>query len=591
MNVLIIGGGFVGQATYLLNNPDINIFIYDINKDLCIPRDIELEEIIEKIDLIFICVPTPLNVNGTCSTKIIENILKKVKHSFIVIRSTIPIGFCDKNKVFFMPEFLTEKNWIEDFINNKNWIFGIYKDCSEDISNEFKNKITKLINLAHKNNKITSNNIYFIENKEAEILKLILNTFLSTKVIYFNEIFEFTQKNNINYNNLIELIKLDDRIGNTHLQVPCCGLIGYGGTCFPKDTNSLYYQFQENGLNSSILEANLFKNEHIYRVERDWLKDKGRTNLDISNKIILVSGGAGFLGRNLIKRLLSEKENKIICVDNLITGSLDNIKEFMNNENFYFLNFDVTHKLFLPKVDEVYHLASLASPDKYKEFPIETILVNVEGTKNLLDLCKINKSKMLFTSTSEIYGDPLVHPQPESYYGNVNTMGERSCYDESKRMAETLIYEYKKKYNLDVKIVRIFNTYGEFMNINDGRVITNFIKNIKENKNVQIYGDGTQTRSFCYVDDMVDGLIKMMNSNYQGPTNLGNPNCEFTLNLLVEEFEKIIGKKIKVEYLKATENDPKQRKPIIDKAIKELGWFPKINLEEGLKRTLEYFKD
>jgi UDP-glucuronate decarboxylase len=307
-------------------------------------------------------------------------------------------------------------------------------------------------------------------------------------------------------------------------------------------------------------------------------------------KVIVITGGAGFLGRNLCKRLLEDSNNKIICLDNLITGKESNIEEFMNNERFLFINHDIIGQIQLPYFDEVYHLASLASPEKYKKYPIETILVNFQGTKNVLDLCKKYKAKFLFTSTSEVYGDPLVHPQPEEYYGNVNTIGERSCYDESKRLAETLIYEYRKNFNLDTKIVRIFNTYGPYMDINDGRVITNFINKINNNDCVQIYGDGTQTRSFCYVDDMIDGLILMMNSNESGPINLGNPDCEFTLNELVSIFRKLYNKDIIIEYLEGTENDPKCRKPIIDKAKQKLNWYPKVNLEKGLINTINYFK-
>lgn len=303
-------------------------------------------------------------------------------------------------------------------------------------------------------------------------------------------------------------------------------------------------------------------------------------------KIILVTGGAGFLGRHLCGKLLENPINKIICLDNLITGKESNIEEFKSNVNFQFINCDITKYIDLPYIDEIYNLASLASPDKYKKYPIETIMVNVIGTKNILDLARVYNAKVLLTSTSEVYGDPLIHPQSEEYYGNVNIIGERSCYDESKRLAETIMYEYRKLYSLDTKIVRIFNTYGPYMDEKDGRVITNFIDKIKNNKEVEIYGTGEQTRSFCYVDDLIDGLIKMMNSKESGPINLGNPNCEFTLNELVKVLEKITNKKLGIKYLPETENDPKCRKPIIDKAINKLNWFPKINLEDGLKKMI-----
>ena len=585
MNILIIGFGFVGKATYLLNNKDINIFVYDINPDICIPKNLNLNEIIKIVDLVFINLPTPLNIDGTCYTKLIDDTIDKINHEFIIVRSTIPIGYCDSKNVFFMPEFLTEKNWKDDFINNTNWIFGIYENCRIEKKNKFIDKITYLINSAYINKSINYNNVSFCTTKEAELTKLVKNTFLSTKVTYFNEIYELTNKLNINYNNVINLVKTDERIGKTHMLCPGHdGKRGYGGTCFPKDTNSMYYQMISHNINSHIFEANLYRNEMIDRPERDWLDDKGRTNIsNNNNKIILVTGGAGFLGRHLCKKLLEDKNNKVICLDNLITGKEKNIEEFLNNPNFKFLKFDITKKIFLPHVDEIYNLASLASPDKYKKYPLETINVNFMGTQNLLELAKTHKAKILLTSTSEVYGDPLIHPQPEEYYGNVNTIGERSCYDESKRLAETLMYEYRKIYNLDTKIVRIFNTYGPYMDENDGRVITNFIYKIKNNEPIEIYGDGEQTRSFCFVDDMINGLIKMMNSVENGPINLGNPNCEFTLNELVKLLEKIINKKLDVIKLEKTENDPRCRKPIIDKAIEKLNWFPQINLEDGLK--------
>jgi UDP-glucuronate decarboxylase len=308
-------------------------------------------------------------------------------------------------------------------------------------------------------------------------------------------------------------------------------------------------------------------------------------------KTILVTGGAGFLGRHLCCNLLEDPENKVICIDNFITGSINNIHDLISNPNFRFINHDIIQPIDLDEpIDEIYNLASLASPDKYKEYPIETIMVNFMGTKNMLDLAKKYNAKILLTSTSEVYGDPEVHPQPEYYYGNVNTVGERSCYDESKRLAETIMYEYKKLYKIDTKIVRIFNTFGPYMNINDGRVITNFIAKINNKEAVEIYGDGKQTRSFCYVDDMIDGLIAMMNSKEHGPINIGNPDCEFTMNELVRLFEKIYDMQIDVKYLNATENDPKCRKPVITKAIEKLNWYPKVCLEEGLRKTIAFYK-
>ena len=317
----------------------------------------------------------------------------------------------------------------------------------------------------------------------------------------------------------------------------------------------------------------------------------------MSIKTVLVTGGAGFLGYHVCYRLLNEN-NKVICVDNLISGSLHNISEFFTNDNFSFYQIDITNSYELfenlckeEQIDEIYHLACIASPEKYKVYSIETLITSFEGTKNILNIAKHYNSKLLFTSTSEIYGDPLVHPQPEEYFGNVNTVGERSCYDEGKRVAESLIYEYRKRYNLDLKIVRLFNTYGPHMSINDGRVITNFIYRIINNKPIQIYGTGEQTRSFCYVDDLIDGLFLMMDSCEIGPINLGNPNCEFTLNELVSIFEEIIERSLDVEYLRATGDDPKQRKPDITKAVNLLSFDPKVTLKDGLRKTIDSFKE
>jgi UDP-glucuronate decarboxylase len=333
-------------------------------------------------------------------------------------------------------------------------------------------------------------------------------------------------------------------------------------------------------------------------------------------KTIVVTGGAGFIGSNLCVYLLAQSpENRVICVDNLITGSLDNLREiYKDSENmksrFSFIDYDITKpvcpELFGEHVDEIYHLASIASPEKYKKYPMETLLTSINGTQRVLDYCVLYNCKMMFTSTSEVYGDPLVHPQPETYYGNVNTVGERSCYDEGKRVAETLVYEYQKRFpDLDLKIARLFNTYGPRMDLDDGRVITNFIRQIKRGEAITIYGDGTQTRSFCYVDDMVRALVAFMGAAETsvgdvGPVNIGNPRCEFTMNELVEVFRKALGRRggedgdddgaaFAVKYLPRTQDDPMCRRPVITKAEELFGFRCAVGLEEGIQRVWDYF--
>ena len=326
-------------------------------------------------------------------------------------------------------------------------------------------------------------------------------------------------------------------------------------------------------------------------------------------KTILVTGGAGFIGSNLCIYLLSQSPNNhVICMDNLITGHLDNLGEIYAHDGasrFRFIEYDITKPndptlLGEEHIDEIYHLASIASPEKYKKYPMETLLTSLNGTQRVLDYCVLYNCKMLFTSTSEVYGDPLVHPQPETYYGNVNTVGERSCYDEGKRVAETLVYEYQKRFpDLDLKVARLFNTYGPRMDLDDGRVITNFIRQIRRGAPIEIYGDGTQTRSFCYVDDTVRGLVAFMEARSTdiltvGPVNIGNPHCEFTMNELVEVFRRVLRHDggdvaFAVKYLPRTQDDPMCRRPVITKAEELFGFECRVGLEEGIQRVWDYF--
>jgi UDP-glucuronate decarboxylase len=308
-------------------------------------------------------------------------------------------------------------------------------------------------------------------------------------------------------------------------------------------------------------------------------------------KRILITGGAGFVGSHLCERLLAEG-NDIICLDNFFTGSKDNIAHLIGKPYFELVRHDVTMPFFA-EVDEIYNLACPASPIHYQYNPIKTVKTSVMGAINMLGLAKRVKAKVLQASTSEVYGDPTVHPQPESYWGNVNPIGKRSCYDEGKRCAETLFMNYKEQNGVRIKIARIFNTYGPRMSPNDGRVVSNFIVQALQHKDITIYGDGSQTRSFMYVDNLVEGLIRLMNSpeNVTGPINLGNPG-EFTMNELAQLVIKLTGSKSKLEYFPLPDDDPLQRKPDISLAQSLLNnWTPSINLEQGLIKTIDYFRD
>ncbi|MCL2097758.1 MAG: SDR family oxidoreductase [Bacteroidales bacterium] len=308
-------------------------------------------------------------------------------------------------------------------------------------------------------------------------------------------------------------------------------------------------------------------------------------------KRILVTGGAGFIGSHLCERLLNEN-NEVICLDNYFTGSRDNIVHLINNPRFELVRHDVINP-FMAEVDEIYNLACPASPVHYQYNAIKTIKTSIMGAINMLGLAKRTKATILQASTSEVYGDPAVHPQHESYWGNVNPIGIRSCYDEGKRCAETLFMDYHRQNEVDIKIVRIFNTYGPRMHPQDGRVVSNFIVQALQNKDLTIYGDGKQTRSFQYVDDLVEGMMRMMNTpkSFIGPVNIGNPH-EFTMLELAEKIIQLTRSSSKITFLPLPSDDPKQRRPNISLAKKMLkDWEPKIQLEEGLKKTIAYFKE
>jgi UDP-glucuronate decarboxylase len=311
--------------------------------------------------------------------------------------------------------------------------------------------------------------------------------------------------------------------------------------------------------------------------------------LEVTKKMrVLITGGAGFLGSHLVDRLM-QNGDEVICLDNFYTGKKENVQSWIDHPNFELIRHDITEPIRL-EVDQIYHLACPASPVHYQSNPIKTIKTNVLGTMNMLGLAKRLKAKFFLASTSEIYGDPDVHPQQEDYWGNVNPIGIRSCYDEGKRIAETLTYDYHRQHDLDVRVVRIFNTYGTRMLETDGRVVSNFISQSLRGKSLTVYGDGSQTRSFCYVSDLIEGFIRLMQSDYIYPVNIGNP-VEYTVAELASRITAMINPDLDVIYKPLPADDPRRRRPDISKAKKILGWEPEIMLEEGLKLTIENFQE
>lgn len=311
--------------------------------------------------------------------------------------------------------------------------------------------------------------------------------------------------------------------------------------------------------------------------------------MKLTDSRILVTGGAGFIGSNLCERLLAEG-NDVLCVDNYYSSTKQNIEHLLGHPRFEVLRHDVTFPLYV-EVDQIYHLACPASPVHYQRDPVQTTKTSVHGSINMLGLAKRTGARILLASTSEVYGDPAVHPQPEEYWGNVNPIGIRSCYDEGKRCAETLFFDYWRQHQLEIKVMRIFNTYGPRMHPQDGRVVSNFIVSALRGESLTIYGDGSQTRSFCYVDDLVDGMMRLMNSDPEitGPINIGNPG-EFTVKELAEQVIELVPGNGGVEYFDLPKDDPVRRQPDIEKARTLLGWEPQVTLSEGLPRTIEYFR-
>ncbi|GBG32002.1 UDP-glucose 4-epimerase [Hondaea fermentalgiana] len=309
--------------------------------------------------------------------------------------------------------------------------------------------------------------------------------------------------------------------------------------------------------------------------------------LTTQQKRILVTGGAGFVGSHLVDRLMRQG-HIVYALDNFFTGRKENVEAWIGHPNFELIHHDVVNP-YMIEVDQIYNLACPASPPHYQYNPVKTIKTSVEGTLNMLGLAKRTKARVLLTSTSEVYGDPEVHPQSETYHGRVSITGPRACYDEGKRVAETMMYAYKKQDGVDIRVARIFNTFGENMHPDDGRVVSNFIIQALQGKDITIYGDGKQTRSFQYVEDLVSGLVKLMNSDYDGPVNLGNPD-EYTIREFAEMIVQMVGTKSKIVHLPSTQDDPSRRKPDISLAKRVLGWEPKVHVRTGLERTIEYFR-
>jgi UDP-glucuronate decarboxylase len=576
MKIGIIGNGFVGKATRLFECQEIQCLTFDKEETLCNPAGTTLQDI-KACDIVFVCVPTPMDQNGDCYLGIVKQVVQDLKpHPYIVVRSTLPPGTADNLGVYFMPEFLTEKNWSSDFYTTSCWIFGGHSSSQDQ---EFRKLVTNLINTAFKYQKIESNHISFLSRSEAEAVKYFRNSFLATKVSFCNEFYRYCEDKGIDYSQVAKYACLDTRIGSSHTQVPGHdGHFGFGGTCLPKDTACLRNLMK----NSPLLDAVVYRNDTIDRPEKDWQQDHGRAFISGKSRI-LITGGAGFIGNNLARYLLNQGEH-VVVIDNFCSSDKSGIQDLLANPCYTLIDKDVLAIPKLTGLKQIYHLACAASPPKYQTDPLHTIKTCVMGTMNVLELAKENGCPLLFSSTSEIYGEPLVSPQPESYRGNVNTVGPRSCYDEGKRMAETLCYEYGKK--LDIKMVRIFNTYGPRMTSTDGRVITNFLSQALKGDDLTVYGSGSQTRSFCYIDDLVRGLVTMMSSTEKGPINLGNPT-EQTILEIANKIIKITGSSSRIVYKPLPVDDPTQRCPDITLAKVKLGWSPEVDIETGIRKMID----
>jgi UDP-glucuronate decarboxylase len=589
MKIGMIGIGVVGGATKEVLEKSHQLFPYDKYKEPYNSND-KLGELAENSEIVFICVPTPMKQSGEIDYSTIHNSLKILleelekknrdpKEILIVIRSTAVSGSTDKFAeeypfhFVFNPEFLRDKCALEDMKNTDRIIIGA--DLEEDYE-----KLAKVYRPIFPHAKYI-----FVDIKTAEMIKYCANVMLAGQISLANELYQICKATGVDYNIVKDVILLDGRIAK-NIDVPGHdGDLGFGGKCFPKDLNALIYLSREKMYRPYLLEEIWRLNERV-RKNRDWLSHQPFSKMNI-----LVTGGAGFLGSNLCKFLL-EKGNHVICLDDFSTGKRENVLDLEKNDNFSLITHDITFTLdaeSLGHIDQIYNLACPASPTHYQYDALKTINVNTKGIHNILELAKLNRATVLQASTSEIYGDPLEHPQKEEYRGNVNTIGPRACYDEGKRIGETFFADYKRKFNMPIRISRIFNTYGPNMNVEDGRVVSNFIVQALKNESLTVYGSGNQTRSFCYVDDLINGLYSLMNSSHTNPINLGNPQ-EFSILELAKKIIQMTNSKSEIVFKELPQDDPVRRKPEISMAENILNWKPKVSVDDGLKKTIEYFK-
>ena len=595
MEIGIVGAGFVGKATGLLACPGVKVKVFDKNPALCSPGVANMGSL-RGCDLVFVAVPTPAKADASVDLRIVESVVGELQKECggstrIVVRSTVPPGTCDRLSCFFMPEFLTEKNWRQDFKDCEHWVFGEPAACTEEAVAAFRQLVGRAFTAAKEHGVIKHDKLHFVSAKSAEATKYFRNCFLAMKVGFANEMYKYCCAAGIDYTSAASLTALDPRIGSSHLTVPGPdGKRGYGGTCFPKDTNGLCTEMEKHGTEPVLMRALIQRNEQIDRPALDWKSDVGRAVSVAPLPAVLVAGGCGFIGSHLCRHILDrQKESLVVCVDDLSTGRHSNIADLTSNPRFVLVKRDIRLPLRLDLLDvrQVYNLACPASPPKYQTDPIRTAETCFIGTRNLLTLARTKKARFLQASTSEVYGDPEVTPQPETYRGSVSCTGPRACYDEGKRVAETLAFDFKRA-GTDVRVARIFNTYGVDMDPDDGRVVSTLVRQAQAGEPLTIHGDGTQTRSFCYVSDTVDALHRLMTLETppDGPVNIGSQE-EIAVLQLAEVVKSVLGvPELGMVLAPRPEDDPSRRRPDTSVARRLLAWEPKVKLEEGLARMV-----